>query len=367
MVQEVECVVVGAGVVGLAIARALAMAKRRVLVLEAGNAVGTGISSRGSEVIHAGLYYAKGSAKAIQCVRGRRLLYAYCAKRNVPHKEIGKLIVAATKAEVPALHDLQARAVANGVGDVEFLTAAEAGRMEPALRCVSALHVPVTGIVDTQALMRALQADAEAAGAKVMVRTPFRSAHAANGFEIEAGLGTAITKVRSRFLVNAAGLNAQAVAAHVTRMQKGMIPKLHLSKGSYFSLTTKTPFSRLIYPVPGPAGLGIHFTMDIDGRGRFGPDQEWVDEADYAVDPHKAAAFYAAIRKYYPDLPDGALQPAYAGVRPSLQGPGDPQADFVLQGYAKHRIRGLVNLFGIDSPGLTAALALATEVLALAK
>ena len=367
MVQQVECVVVGAGVVGLAIARALATAKREVLVLEADSAVGTGVSSRNSEVVHAGLYYAKNSAKAIQCVRGRRLLYAYCAERNIPHKVTGKLIVATTEAEVPVLHDLHARAVANGVGTVQFLSGPEAVRMEPALRCVAALHVQVTGIVDTQALMRTLQADAEAAGTTFVMRTPFRLAHAASGFDIEAGVGTDVTRFKSRFLINAAGLNAQSVASRVSRMQEALIPKRYLSKGSYFTLAGKAPFSRLVYPVPDAAGLGIHYTMDIQGRGRFGPDQEWVQDAEYTVRPDKVAAFQTAIRRYYPDLKDGALQPGYAGIRPSLQGPGAPQADFVIQDYAKHGIRGLVNLFGIDSPGLTSALALAGEVLVLAK
>ena len=368
MVQEVDCIVIGAGVVGIAIARQLALAKQGVVVLEAADAVGTGTSSRSSEVIHAGLYYPKHSQKASLCVRGRRLLYQYCQEKHVPHKETGKLIVATAPEEVPMLHDLHARAVANSAGTVEFLSAAEAQRMEPALRCSGALHVHATGIVDSRALMLALQADAEAAGATFVLRTPFRSGRAmGTRFEVQAGIGKAPTILRSNCLVNAAGLNAQSVAERITRMQPSLVPKRYLNKGVYFALGGAAPFSRLVYPTPRADGLGIHFTLDMAGKGRFGPDDAWVDEVDYSVDPARAKDFYAAVRRYYPDLKDGTLKPAFAGIRPKIQAPGAPAADFVIQGRAQHGIRGLVNLFGIESPGLTAALAIAGEVVTMVK
>ncbi len=368
MVQEVDCIVIGAGVVGIAVARALAQAKREVVVLEAADAIGTGVSARNSEVIHAGLYYPKNSQKALLCVRGRRLLYQFCQEAGVPHKETGKLIVATAQEELPVLHDLHARGISNGVSKIEFLNSLEARSLEPALKCIAALYVPVTGIVDAKSLMTAMVAQAEAAGATFMLHTPVRSGRAMGlHFELECGVGKDATKIRSRVLVNAAGLNAQSVAARITRMQAALIPPLHMNKGVYFSVSGKSPFQRLVYPVPRPDGLGIHFTVDMAGRGRFGPDDEWVDSADFSVDPARAQSFYDAIRRYYPDLAQGALQPAFAGIRPKIQAPGMPPADFVLQGHAQHGIRGLVNLFGIESPGLTAALAIASEVATLVK
>jgi L-2-hydroxyglutarate oxidase LhgO len=368
LVQEVDCVVIGAGVVGIAVARALAQAKREVVVIEAADAIGTGISGRNSEVIHAGLYYPKNSQKAQLCVRGRRLLYQLCQEAGVPHRETGKLVVATTQEELPVLHDLHARGIANGVSKIEFLNSLEARSLEPALHCVSALYVPVTGIVNVKALMTAMVAQAEAAGATFLLHTPFRSGRATGPhFELECGLGTDATKIRSRVLVNAAGLNAQSVAGRITRMQAALIPPLHLNKGVYFSIAGTAPFQRLVYPVPRQDGLGIHFTIDMAGQGRFGPDDEWVDTIDYSVDPRRAEDFYEAIRRYYPDLKQGALQPAFAGIRPKIQAPGGPPADFAIQGRAQHGIRGLVNLFGIESPGLTAALAIAGEVVTLVK
>ena len=353
---------------GIAVARQLALAKQEVVVLEAADAVGTGTSSRSSEVVHAGLYYPKNSQKAALCVRGRRLLYQYCKDKHVPHKETGKLIVATAPEEVPILHDLHARAVANGAGTVEFLSAAEAQRLEPALRCSGALHVHATSIVASRALMLALQADAEAAGATFVLRTPFRSGRAMGAkFEVQAGVGKVPTILRSTCLVNAAGLNAQSVAERITRMQASLVPKRYLNKGVYFALGGAAPFSRLVYPTPRADGLGIHFTLDMAGKGRVGPDDAWVDAVDYSVDPARAKDFYTAVRRYYPDLKDGTLKPAFAGIRPKIQAPGAPAADFVIQGRAQHGIRGLVNLFGIESPGLTAALAIAGEVATMVK
>lgn len=359
---------VGAGVVGIAVARALAQAKREVVVLEAADAIGTGISGRNSEVIHGGIYYPKNSQKAVLCVRGRRLLYQFCQEAGVPHRETGKLIVATSQDEVAALHDLHARGIANGVSKIEFLNALEARSLEPALQCVAALYVPVTGIVDVKALMTAMMAQAEGAGATFMLRTPFRAGRATGvHFEVECGLGKDATTIRSRVLVNAAGLNAQSVASRITRMQASLIPQLHLNKGVYFYAAGQSPFQRLVYPVPRKDGLGIHFTIDMAGQGRFGPDDEWVKDIDYSVDPARAPAFYEAVRRYYPDLPDGALRPAFAGIRPKIHAPGTAAADFVIQGRAQHGIRGLVNLFGIESPGLTAALAIAGDVVNLVK
>ncbi len=368
MVQEVDCIVVGAGVVGIAVARALAQSKRQVLVIEAADAIGTVTSARSSEVAHAGLHYAKNSQKAVLCVRGRRLLSQFCSDKKVPYREVGKLIVANSEGEMSALHDLHARAVANAAGAVEFLTGAQAQKLEPALKAVAALLVHSTAIFDSRALMQALQADAEAAGATFVLRTPFRSGRAmGNVFELTAGLGKDEVTLRCKALINAAGLNAQSVAERITRMQASLIPKRYLNRGVYFSVAGPSPFSRLVYPVPGKDGLGIHFTLDMAGQGRFGPDDEWIDTVDYTVDPGRAKDFYTAVRRYYPDLKDGTLRPAFAGIRPKIQAPGAPPADFVIQGRAQHGIRGLVNLFGIESPGLTAALAIAGEVVALAK
>lgn len=367
MVQEVDCIVVGAGVVGIAVARQLALAKREVVVLEAADTVGSATSARSSEVIHAGIYYPKNSLKAALCVRGRRLLYQYCAEKKIPHREVGKLIVATEDAEMAILHDLHARAVANAAGKVEFLTAAEAQKLEPALRCVGALHVHSTGIVDSRALMLAMQSEAEAAGATFVLRTPFRSARAMGAhFEVTVGVTTQ-SVLRSSVLVNAAGLNAQSVADRIPRMQKSLIPRRYLNKGQYFSLAGAAPFQRLVYPTPRSDGLGIHYTLDMACKARFGPDDEWVDEIDYTVDAARAKVFCAAIKRYYPDIKESALKPAFAGIRPKIQAPGAPPADFMLQGRAPHGIRGLVNLFGIESPGLTAALAIAGAVVTLVK
>jgi L-2-hydroxyglutarate oxidase LhgO len=360
--DRVECVVVGAGIVGLAVARALARAGREVVILEAEDAIGTHTSSRNSEVIHAGIYYPRGSLKAHACVAGRQRLYAYCASHGVPHRRCGKLIVASSEAQIPELREILKKAHGNGVDDVVEIPAAEALRMEPALRCVAALHSPSTGIIDSHALMLAYLGDAEAAGAMLALKSSLNAVRMANpGFELQVEN----TKIRTRFLVNSAGLRAPSVARRIDGFPAGKIPPERYAKGNYYSLTGRPPFSRLVYPVPEPGGLGVHVTLDLAGQARFGPDVEWVERISYEVDPRRAERFYAAIRRYWPALPEGALAPAYAGIRPKISGPGEPAADFVVQGPAEHGIPGLVNLFGIESPGLTASLALADDVAAL--
>ena len=362
--DSVECVVIGAGVVGLAVARAVAMAGREVVILEAEEAIGTHTSSRNSEVIHAGIYYPKGSLKASACVEGRRRLYEYCETHGVPHRRCGKLIVATSASQKEELDSIKAKAHANGVTDVVEISAADAMRMEPALHCVAALHSPSTGIIDSHALMLAYLGDAEAAGAMLALKSTLRGVVVRpQGFELQVG----DTRIRSAFLVNSAGLRAPSVARLMEGFPPAKIPPELYAKGNYYSLAGRPPFSRLVYPVPEPGGLGVHVTLDLAGQARFGPDVEWVERIDYEVDPRRADRFYAAIRRYWPALPDGALAPGYAGIRPKISGPKDPAADFVIQGTPEHGVAGLVNLFGIESPGLTASLALADDVAALLK
>ncbi len=359
--DRVECVVAGAGVVGLAVARALALAGREVLILEAEDRIGTGISSRNSEVVHAGIYYGKDSLKALLCVAGNRALHEFCESRGVAYRRCGKLIVATEADQLPALQQVQAQASANGV-ELEWLDTKAATRMEPRLRCAAALHSPTTGIVDSHGLMRALLVEAERNGALLVLRCPLlRGRATADGIVLEVG-GQELATVLADRLFNCAGLGAQDVAAGIEGIRIDAIPPLRLSKGSYFSLSGRSPFSRLIYPVPVSDWLGVHLTLDLAGQARFGPDAEWVDAIDYCVDPARADAFYAAVRRYWPELPDDSLQPAYAGIRPKLQGPGEPMRDFLIQGEEVHGVPGLINLFGIDSPGLTACLALAERV-----
>lgn len=364
MVDEVDCVVIGAGVVGLAVARALALRGREVLVLESADAIGTGTSSRNSEVIHAGLYYPTGSLKARLCVQGRDMLYAYCAERGVPHRRSGKLVVATAPDQLRSLQAIQAHAQANGVRDLRWLDREEAQRMESALECVAALFSPSTGIVDSHALMLALQGDLEHAGGVVALNSPLAQAECTqNAINLVAIDGT---QLRARTVVNAAGLQAPALASRFAGLAAEHVPRAHYAKGSYFTLSGKAPFSRLIYPVPEAAGLGVHLTFDLGGQAKFGPDVQWVDAPDdLQVDPSRADAFYAEVRRYWPALRDGALAPGYAGMRPKIHGPGEAAADFVIQGPAVHGVAGLVNLFGIESPGLTSALAIADHVAAL--
>jgi L-2-hydroxyglutarate oxidase LhgO len=359
--DRVDCVVIGAGVVGLALARELALRGLEVVVLEAEDRVGTGISSRNSEVLHSGIYYPTGSLKARLCVQGQRALYAYCDAHGVAHRRCGKLIVATDPSQVEALRQLQAKAEANGVEDLRWLDAGEAGRLEPRLRCVAALLSPGTGIVDSHGLMRALRVEAEAAGAAVVLKSPVRGGRrTTGGLEVAVGGSDPTTLLAGR-VFNAAGLGAQAVARSFEGIRSLSVPPLHLAKGSYYGLAGAAPFSRLVYPVPAHGGLGVHLTLDLGGQARFGPDVEWVDREDYAVDPRRAVAFYSEVRRYWPELPDGALQPAYAGIRPKLHGPGEVAPDFLVQREQLHGVPGLVNLFGIESPGLTACLALAAE------
>jgi L-2-hydroxyglutarate oxidase LhgO len=359
--ERVDCVVVGAGAIGLAVARRLALAGREVLILEKAEAIGTETSSRNSEVIHAGIYYPTGSLKARLCVAGRRFLYAYGAAQGVPLRNCGKLIVATSPAEDAKLLQIQAQAARNGV-ELELLTATEARAREPELFCTSALWSPSTGIIDSHTLMLAFLAEAEAHGALLACHTPVeRLVPHDDGIEVVTG-GDMPTRLRARCVVNAAGLHAPALAAATDGLDSAHRPKGYLCKGNYYTLSGRPPFSTLIYPVPEQAGLGIHVTLDLAGRVRFGPDTEWVEAIDYDVDPARAAGFYAAIRRYWPGLPDGSIEAGYAGIRPKLAPAGAPAADFVIQGPASHGISGLVQLFGIESPGLTACAPLADEV-----
>ncbi|WP_022722569.1 NAD(P)/FAD-dependent oxidoreductase [Rhodopseudomonas sp. B29] len=364
--DEVECVVAGAGVVGLAIARALAQAGREVIVLEEAETVGTVTSARNSEVIHAGIYYRAGSLMAELCVRGKRALYAYCADHGVPHRNCGKLIVATTAHEAERLAAIRAHAEANGVDDLQALSGPEAQALEPSLACVAALLSPSTGIIDSHGYMLALRGDAEEAGAAFAFHSPLLNARKTDdGFALDVGGADPMT-LGCRLLINAAGHGAPALARAIDAMPTDQVPSGYYAKGNYFSCSTRAPFSRLIYPVPEPGGLGVHLTLDLAGQARFGPDVEWVETMDYEVDPARSARFYPAIRKYWPELPDGALQPAYSGIRPKIVPPAVAVQDFVIQGPQQHGVGGLINLFGIESPGLTASLAIADHVAALA-
>jgi L-2-hydroxyglutarate oxidase LhgO len=368
--ERVGAVVIGAGVVGLAVARSLAQSGHETIVVEAQNGIGQGVSSRNSEVIHAGLYYAPGSLKARLCGRGKELLYALCASHGVAHRRCGKLTVANSAEEVQALRGLEQRAASNGVA-VEWLEAAQAKAMEPELRCVAALHSPSTGIVDSHGFMLALQGDLETAGGMVAFATQVVSAKLAaragephvlrfaDGSELGAGI-----------VVNAASLHACALARRFEGLDPAFVPREWFAKGNYYALAGRSPFTHLIYPAPGDAHLGTHLTIDLGGQAKFGPDIEWLDvqtpeEIDYRVDPARAEAFYAEVRRYWPGLRDGALAPSYSGVRPKIHGAHEKAPDFRLDGPALHGVPGLVNLFGIESPGLTSALAIGEEVVGM--
>jgi L-2-hydroxyglutarate oxidase LhgO len=357
--EKVEAVVIGAGVVGLAIARELAMAGREVIILDAEDAIGTHTSSRNSEVIHAGIYYPKGSLKARACVEGKHLLYDYCASHGVPHRRCGKLIVATNEQQLGELNTIRAKAHANDVPDVDWIAKDEVARLEPELFCMGALHSPSTGIIDSHALMLAYLGDAEANGAMLALRSPLLRAIVKDGFELHVA---GSEPIHCTVLVNSAGLRAPSVAKAIDGYPADLAPRELYAKGNYYSLNRKNPFKRLIYPVPEPGGLGVHVTLDLAGQARFGPDVEWVEHIDYDVDPRRAERFYAAIRRYWPGLPDASLSPGYAGIRPKTAGPGEPAPDFEIQGPAKHGVPGLVQLYGIESPGLTASLALARAV-----
>ena len=357
--EQADVVVIGAGVVGLAIARHLSRAGREVLVLESAEAIGTGVSSRNSEVLHAGLYYNQQSLKARLCVSGKHLLRAYCRERAIGLSQCGKLVVAEKPEQLPELTGIMQQGERNGVDDLRIISAAEARILEPELLCVGALLSPSSGIIDSHQLMLALQGDAEAKNCTVVFHAPVTCGRI-SGDRIILAAGD--IEIESRLVINSAGLSAQMVAGSITGFDRNFIPSLHLAKGNYFSLSGKSPFSRLVYPMPEPGGLGIHFTLDLAGAGRFGPDVEWIDSPDYDVDGARVAMFSERIKRYWPGLKPGLLHAAYAGIRPKVERPGGSATDFIIQGPAQHGCSGLINLFGIESPGLTACLAIAGYV-----
>ncbi len=369
--EKIDALVIGAGAVGLAVGRALAQAGHETIVVERESGIGQGVSSRNSEVIHAGLYYTPGSNKAALCVRGKELLYGLCRARGVAHSEPGKLVVATDESQHAALRSLEAKAQANGV-PVAWLSAAEACAMEPALSCTAALHSPTTGIVDSHGFMVALQGDMENAGGMVALESRVISADFTHGdgAVVTVVSGDSTTELQARIVVNAASLHA----THLARCFRGLgpvhVPQEHYAKGSYYTLGGKVPFRHLIYPAPDGAWLGVHLTLDLGGQAKFGPDLEWLDSKDpdtidYTVDLRRADGFYEAVRRYWPALPDDSLQPSYSGVRPKIYAPSEPAADFRIDGPAIHGVRGLVNLFGIESPGLTSAMAISERVVGL--
>jgi L-2-hydroxyglutarate oxidase LhgO len=366
MAEKVDCIVIGAGVVGLACAKFLAEAGREVIVLEATNMIGSETSSRNSEVIHAGIYYPTGSFKARACVEGKKFLYDYCSERGIPHKQLGKLIVATEESEIPRLHALKQKAAENGVPDLELLSPKQVEQLEPAVRCVGGLLSPSTGVIDSHSLMLAYQGDAEEAGAMIAFLSPVVGGRVqeTNEIEIDVGGDEPMTLL-ANLVVNSAGLDAVATASSIEGVNTKKFPKASIAKGNYFSLLGKQPFSRLVYPMPVPGALGVHVTVDLGGQCKFGPDIEWIDEKNYDVDPSRADSFYEAVRAYYPELQDGTLVPAYSGIRPKIHGPDEPQPDFLVQGPAEHGVPGLINLFGIESPGLTASASVAKQVLRL--
>ena len=360
--DTIDCAVIGAGVVGLAIARRLALAGREVIVLEAESSIGNHTSSRNSEVIHAGIYYPTGSLRARMCVAGKQALYAYCPTRGVEHQRIGKVIVATADDEIPTLRKYQEQAERNGVGDLVWLTREAVNTMEPNVVAVAGVLSPSTGIIDSHGLMLAYQGDAEAHGAVLAFSSPVVGGKTSrDGIELEVG-GRDPLRLEARIVVNAAGLTAPSVSRSIEGIPAATIPPQHYCKGHYFVLAGKSPFKRLIYPVGSGLWHGVHVTLDLGGQVKFGPDLQWQNSLDYSFDESRAASFYQAIRHYYPDLADGALQPGYTGIRPKITAQGEPAADFMIQGPAQHGIAGMVNLYGIESPGLTSSMAIADYV-----
>jgi L-2-hydroxyglutarate oxidase LhgO len=360
-----QVLVVGAGVVGLAVARAAALAGHAVVVAEATSGIGTGVSSRNSEVIHAGLYYPTESRRAYHCPRGRRMLYAFCASHGVPHRKCGKLVVATNADELPRLEPLFKQAQVNGVEGIEIIDAAAAKRLEPALACVAAMHSPETGIIDSHRYMLALRGDLEDRGGMIAFNSPIESLKPARRGGWDAAVGGSDPQWASfDAVINCAGLGAQRLARATEGYPSERVPRLVLAKGNYFGFTGRPVFSRLIYPVPVPGGLGVHVTLDLAGRMRFGPDVEWIEREDYDVDASRALAFYRRIRDYWPGLPDNSLTPDYCGIRPKLTGPGEAAADFMIEGPKQHGLVRIVHMFGIESPGLTCALSIAEGVVA---
>ena len=359
---DVETVVIGAGVVGLAIARALAISGREVLVLERAAQVGTETSSRNSEVIHSGIYYPAGSLKARLCVAGRMALYAYCQARGIPCRRTGKLVVATSSDEVGKLDQYRKQALRNWVEGVEWRSREAAQELEPALECVRALHVPCTGIVDSHALMMALWSDLEAAGGEVAFRSEVIGGRRVGRHQFELDVLGVEPSLRCKEVINAAGLHAPALARLLPGCGGEQAPEAHFARGHYFTLTGRAPFSHLVYPVAEAGGLGIHVTLDLAGQVRFGPDVEWVEGVDYHFDETRHGRFAEAIRRYYPALDESRLTPGYVGIRPKISGPGRPAADFRIDTPETHGIAGLYHLYGIESPGLTACLAIADRV-----
>jgi len=364
--EKVDCVVIGAGVVGLAVARRLAMAGREVIVLERADAIGTETSARNSEVIHAGIYYPTGSRKARLCVAGKQFLYRYCADKGIAVNRCGKLIVATSEDQNARLPEIQAKAAANGVTDLEHWPAARAIELEPNLFCTGALWSPSTGVIDSHGLMIAYQGDAEDHGAFIAFHTPVEAIRRQNGRLVVTTGGDAPMPLAATLVVNSAGLEAPLLAARIEGIDRSAVPRARYCKGSYYTLAGRPPFDRLIYPMPQKDGLGVHVTIDLGGQCRFGPDVEWVETIDYDVDPARAEVFYDAVRSYWPAIEHGSLKPDYAGVRPKIIDPHEPAADFCIQGPDQHGVEGLINLLGIESPGLTASAALAQEVAMLA-
>ncbi len=357
-----QVLVIGAGVVGLAVARAAARKGHEVVVAEAASAIGTGISSRNSEVIHGGMYYATGTLRGRHCVRGRRMLYEFCASHGVPHRKCGKLIVATNAAELDKIGQIEKQGRINGVEGLELIGGNAARALEPELACIGALHSPETGIIDGHRYMLALRGDLEDAGGAIAFNTKVEGAARKGGQWQVAFGGRDGGEFAFDAVANCAGLRAQAVARAMQDYPGSRVPRLVLAKGNYFTFAGKPAFSRLIYPTPIVGGLGVHVTLDLAGRMRFGPDVEWIEREHYDVDPARAALFYERIRTYWPGLPDGSLSPDYSGIRPKLTGPGEPQADFMIDTPAQHGLPGLVQMFGIESPGLTSSLSLGEEV-----